>query len=512
MSLASLQPRDLAAQSSRTASMPLAVVMVMVLLAAIAQRFLVMPNANVAWLLTVAERMLDGQALYVDTIETNPPFSVWLYLPAAFLARLLHLRAELVVDAMVLALAGGAMAFSLRRVSAARLIDAELQTRFAVALGVALLVLPAACFGEREHVAAIAFVPFVTIAALRASGRSISLFDRCVNMLAMALIVIIKPHFALAIIPVLLLVMIALRSPLALFAADHIAAGLIVLAYVGSTLLIHPAFWSQVMPLVADLYLPIRYPTLDFLRQFSDLELAFTALIALSALRGWRGPEHLSTLIAAGATGFLLAVVLQGKGMPYHFYPALTFAALVAFATDQRSNEASRGISPTLLLAAGLSCVFWTWFNSGFDLREVKRPLSQAAAQPRVLALGYDFSIGPPMARAVGGTYVGRVTSQWMADNARWLKTFEKDPARRAALEAYEAQDRETFLQDLTTEKPDVLFIQRGPDDWQDFVEGNERFAAEIAHSMPAGTYRSSGMRNAVTLDYDMWVRRPELK
>ena len=30
-------------------------------------------NVDVAWLLTVGEKMLDGQRLYVDILETNPP-------------------------------------------------------------------------------------------------------------------------------------------------------------------------------------------------------------------------------------------------------------------------------------------------------------------------------------------------------------------------------------------------------------------------------------------------------
>ena len=37
----------------------------------------------------VCQRLLDGERLYVDIIETNPPFTIWLYLPAVYLANLL---------------------------------------------------------------------------------------------------------------------------------------------------------------------------------------------------------------------------------------------------------------------------------------------------------------------------------------------------------------------------------------------------------------------------------------
>src|SRR4051812_36692461 len=75
--------------------------LIVIVLVALVERWYVMPNANVAWLLTVAERMIDGQRIYVDTIETNPPFSIWLYLPAVWIGRLLRLRPEYVSDALV---------------------------------------------------------------------------------------------------------------------------------------------------------------------------------------------------------------------------------------------------------------------------------------------------------------------------------------------------------------------------------------------------------------------------
>ena len=36
---------------------------------------------DTSWLITVSERMLSGERLYSQIYETNPPFSVWLYMP-----------------------------------------------------------------------------------------------------------------------------------------------------------------------------------------------------------------------------------------------------------------------------------------------------------------------------------------------------------------------------------------------------------------------------------------------
>ena len=52
-------------------------------------------TADVTWLLQVSERVLAGEQLYVDVRESNPPFSVALYLPFAALEQLTGLSSHL---------------------------------------------------------------------------------------------------------------------------------------------------------------------------------------------------------------------------------------------------------------------------------------------------------------------------------------------------------------------------------------------------------------------------------
>ena len=90
---------------TRSDAMRTAAGFAVIALAAMLQRHLVMANPDVAWLLTVAEKWLDGSRLYVDVLETNPPASVWLYVPFVQLARLTSLRAETLVDIVFIAAA-----------------------------------------------------------------------------------------------------------------------------------------------------------------------------------------------------------------------------------------------------------------------------------------------------------------------------------------------------------------------------------------------------------------------
>ena len=54
-------------------------------------------NPDTSWLITVSERMLAGDRLYVDVFELNPPASVLLTLPPVVLAQWVGLRPEAVL-------------------------------------------------------------------------------------------------------------------------------------------------------------------------------------------------------------------------------------------------------------------------------------------------------------------------------------------------------------------------------------------------------------------------------
>ncbi|RUW44201.1 hypothetical protein EOA36_31895, partial [Mesorhizobium sp. M8A.F.Ca.ET.021.01.1.1] len=71
-------------------------------------------NVDVSWLLTVGDRVLNGERLYVDIAEANPPFSTWLYLPFLVMERLTGLAAELWLSVGLAALAVASIWFSAR--------------------------------------------------------------------------------------------------------------------------------------------------------------------------------------------------------------------------------------------------------------------------------------------------------------------------------------------------------------------------------------------------------------
>src|ERR1700732_5108172 len=85
------------------------VLIALVFVLAILLRQIVPLNTDVSWLLTIGERVLDGQRLYVDIVEINPPMAVIAYLPGIALARALGLDPKIVIDGQMLLLTAASL-------------------------------------------------------------------------------------------------------------------------------------------------------------------------------------------------------------------------------------------------------------------------------------------------------------------------------------------------------------------------------------------------------------------
>ena len=66
---------------------------------------------DTSWPITIIERIAAGERLYIDVIELNPPFSIWLYTVPVRLAMALGVEPENAVRlyTILLCLAGSAL-------------------------------------------------------------------------------------------------------------------------------------------------------------------------------------------------------------------------------------------------------------------------------------------------------------------------------------------------------------------------------------------------------------------
>src|SRR3569623_2003562 len=211
----------------RTGLRPSLAVLACALVAVLIQSLWVPLDADVSWLITVCQRVLGGDRLYVDIVEVNPPASVWLYLPSVWAAERFGLRPEAVVVASFVAGALLSTAFAARLL---RRLEDSRPDFLIPAIAFVLLVLPMALFAQREHLALILAVPSLAALALNAEGKTLSRTEALVAGAMAGLIIVIKPPFALALAAPAVFAVLRRRSVVPLL--PGVAAALvIVVAY-----------------------------------------------------------------------------------------------------------------------------------------------------------------------------------------------------------------------------------------------------------------------------------------
>ena len=330
------------------------------------------PLPDVSWLTLAAERMLQGQRLYTQVMEVNPPLSVLLYVPPVLLAGALGVTPE-TASAWLCVLA---IAFSLA-LSGALLRpvfdgDGTRAWKLAAAAAFVLCVMPVAAFGQREHIAVMALMPYLAVCFLRSEARKPPWMLALVAGLGMGFAVCIKPHFAAVGILPALWAMWRTRQLRPYAEVEIWAAAAAMAAYAVVVLTWFANFLTDFLPVALETYVPIRTP-FWMLLVLPGVPLAVVAVIAARLLR--LNTRWLAVPLLAGLGG-AVAYLAQGKGWPYHAYPMLAFTMLgllggAALTPRDRMGDLSRLAAPLALLAPLAAMV---WLSTGILPGPLRRP------------------------------------------------------------------------------------------------------------------------------------------
>lgn len=460
-------------------------------LAAIVQQSVIGLDADVSWLIIVGEKVLDGQRLYVDIFEVNPPASVWIYLPGIVAARALSITPELATAVLTFFLAAISFGSSGRLLHRAGLLGRERIPQTLSAAIFAFLLLPGACFAQREHIAVLTLLPFIALLTVRLEGERVALSAPLLAGIGAGVTIAIKPHFVLAIAPMILLLMWRRRSIAAGLGVESWAAAGVALAYAIAVVWFYPVFVNEALPLLRAVYLPSRNGFAEVWLSPATFMFFVASVLALFLVRG-KAVRTVAIFNLLAAFGFAAAMGVQGKGYLNHCYPFVSLAifALGLILVQQQGYRAEKifGRSLLAMLAASSSYVF-AQAESYPQLAQLVRRV--APQHPRMIAAGSNLSVGHPLTRWVGGEWVGRRGALWATGTAVALMDKESDK-QRAVLQAYIDDDRRIFVEDVERGAPDVILV---PGDI-----GRQWIAANADVSRATAGYRSAGTAQGVTV------------
>jgi len=449
-------------------------------------------NSDVSWLLTLAEQVLAGARAYVDFTEPNPPASILVYMPAIELSRLASISAEAALTILIFAGTFVSLWMAGRCLSDNSPVQArERPLLFAMACAL-LLILPGDNFAERENIALISILPMLAVYARRAEGGSPGAALAFFAGIGGGIAVAIKPYFALALLLPLIFVAWRSRKSLAqmlatLLAVENLATALIVLAYGAVLVWGFPDYSQNTLPLVLTLYVPLRYSLPLMLANPSVIMVVLAALIGAGlGIREYRSP--VVAVISLAALGFTGALIIQGKGWPYHGYPAVALSLLVLCILlvrrltkflDGRAGAAK----PTadVMFGSGLLLCIYA-LASFWLLQEPSREYLVTVVSrmvpdhPKVFSIYGAPGLAFPLTRKLHGAPLGRTPFQWISAYTDKMLTSGEldptgkkvlDPALRRRIEDFARRDRAELADTIRSRHPDVIIVGgNGEEQW----------------------------------------------
>lgn len=421
---------------------------------------------DVSWLLTVCERMLAGQTLYVDITELNPPMSVWLYLPWVWLAHRIGAAPEAIVALAAIAIGLIAIAVSGRILATGGLLASR--SAWWIVATLMLLLAPVSNFAQREHFAVMAVLPMLAAIAVRAQGLKPGVASRVAAGVGGGLAMAIKPHFALAILLPALYAAVRARSVRSIFAMECVVAGAVFVAYVAAAAVLHPAYVSDMLPIAGAIYVPTR-ESLDYLMTRPFTLMAFLVMAAWIARDGV--PKRpLSAVMLAAFAGFFVGYLVQGRGWAYHALPMFALASIGlglsvfdgGLGVRSRLASALTTVAMSLMIVLPATDIAQRWMSD----QPLIRVIGPLGKNLKIVLLADDLGLASPLHRTLGATLVNRGPSLWMAANAYLRCAGDPDEDLKQVCRDAVARERAWLNEDVRRTPPDVVIVSDRFFDW----------------------------------------------
>ncbi|MGO4567287.1 hypothetical protein AB4Z52_19960 [Rhizobium sp. 2YAF20] len=447
---------------------------------------------DTSWLITESERMLAGQRLYVDVIDNNPPFSLWLFMPAMMLSQWAGVAPEIGIylyTCLAVIVGLGLAAVIVQRAGFA---ETRALLRL-LPLFVALFVIfPGNAFTERDYVGTVLFLPLLAIMAWRAdttrsTAPGIALIVAA--GLCGSILVLVKAYYVVVCILPALYVAWCRRDLRSLFAPENCIIAIVGILYVALVYLLHPEFMWDILPQVVDVYMGTGNSVAVAL-SYAPVYLMLLLLLWIVTPRESVTPLAAVTLLASLAA--TIPLVYQGKGWPYHAFPAisLVIAAVLCRIAASSGWRYNRETLARAILCAVVVLVAWQPFlyTQKPDKAFVNAIKMASTAQPTLGVIGSDIAGAHPLSRMIEARFLS-------ANNSDWLGALAFVRAQQAAAEgnavnaAHFQEQSDAYLDSKYAEfakyNYDLIIVQQDEPLWTDHVLAQPRFAAVLSGYHP---------------------------
>ncbi|MDB5490917.1 MAG: putative rane spanning protein [Micavibrio sp.] len=282
---------------------------------------------DMAWLMIAAKRLAAGGTMSTDFYETNPPLSVLFYiipaLTSEYLSFLPPYLSPLLFSVILYFMSVASVAFLVRQM---RLFETGFRRYCVYCYAAALIIIPLLCFGQRDHVVAMALLPFMLVQWSLTQRIVLNSWLKWPVLIIGSIVILLKPPCGL--VPVLMLAdrFYRQRRFSIVFDPDVLALASALSLYLVAIFIFFPDFISNILPDDLVLYIMIRLQSVAMLTGTLVFLSAGLGLLLWSmpadSTEPWAGVFILTALLC------LVSYYVQGKGFYYHLVPFLIFSSM----------------------------------------------------------------------------------------------------------------------------------------------------------------------------------------
>lgn len=375
---------------------------------------MVPPVSDHAYQFYMAGRVLAGARLYVDigAADMHPPLFTWLAMAVTLLGRPIGLSGL----TLYLLLVPLVVFWAVRQLWRLGLADGWVLA----VLAFALLTMAGPYAGQGEHLALVLALPWMAGTASAASGRPMSRPAAITAGIAAGLGLAMKPHFALVWIGVEL--WLARRNGRrSLLRAESVTIASVFVLYVAITALITPTVFTLI-PWVAPLYAQFApTPVLEMLLDVRMLLLVTGVAAGFAGIGARSRFSPIARVLAIAALAMTVAVLLQGKGWGYHWYPVTALSAiLIGLALHDRLGRlraiATIALAAVAIAGASMQVDRTARLLAGAPvlLPQLMEAVEQHATGEPIVALSYLLQTGFPLVNLTGTDWASPYAHLWM--------------------------------------------------------------------------------------------------
>ncbi|MCG9714211.1 hypothetical protein L1D29_15470 [Shewanella insulae] len=418
-------------------------------------------NHDTAWYLVATRRWLEGQVLYDKILEVNPPLNFYYTAPAIWLADNLGLSD---IDAQYIlfsAILWGSLIWCWNILVRVNKFNGRKNATLILALGFTVIITGLPYAVQREHILVVLLLPWIVGLLLEqecehqrkgASRAALAAAGIC-----------LKPYFIIYPIFMTVFFVISQRSIRPVISNANITMALVGVCYVVSVALIHPVYFTEIIP-VAKLTYNYAKSTELILSSIEFIPLLFFIVLAIASYTLQRQTTGIFVCLVLAA---LAIYMVQWKGFDYHLLPLYSWIVLFCFWLMVEHY------SPFKLKAIALFIVTFisTWFiKTGpyqvYQTEWLMQRLQQLTPFNSLVVYSTYVSIGPILALRNNAEWASRYPTFWtipVIANTDAEQSCSSSPKSCLRLNEIAIETRAHIMEDLTNYSPDLIVIDKMP-------------------------------------------------